>query len=165
MAKVGKNIENYQHVGNYTWREAIAQGKAVGVLTVNPHPDMLTAKGHEKDISSAASKTYITVLYDEDYVLDYWHRKIILGLDFMQGNDLDINQYSKLNDKLIAYSRAEKSREADATLLQDAKDASAKYGQTIDYWLETYRTAAAKVSTEKVVSNSSNNKVKEKVAA
>ena len=108
--------------------------------------------------------------FDEDYVLDFWHRKIILGLEFMQGNDLDISQYSKLNDKLIAYSRKEKSREKDAELLRDAKNASDKYGQTIDYWLDTYRNAAsvnaekAANSTEKTA-NSSNNKAKEKVTA
>ena len=169
MAKVGKNIENYQHVGDYDWREAVALGKA-GILTVNPHPYMLTPRGHQKDISNAASQTYIKVSFDEDYVLDFWHRKIILGLEFMQGNDLDISQYSKLNDKLIAYSRKEKSREKDAELLRDAKNASDKYGQTIDYWLDTYRNAAsvnaekAANSTEKTA-NSSNNKAKEKVTA
>ena len=164
MAKVGKNIENYQHVGNFTWREAIEQGKAVGVLTVSPHPDMLTAKGYKKDISNAASLTYITVSFDEDYVLEFQHRKIILGLGFMKDNKLDKEQYSKLIDKQIAYSLAESSRESDATLLQDAKNASARYGQTVEHWLETYRNAANKISTEKAA-NSSNNKAKDKVAA
>lgn len=170
MAKVGKNIENYQHVGNYTWREAIEQGKGVGVLTTNPHPEMLTAKGHKKDISSAATKTYITVSYDEDYILDFMHRRLVVGLDFMQGEKLDEAQYRKLFDKQILYSRTEKSREKDAELLQDAKNASDKYGKSVDFWLDTYRTAAqaevekAANSNEKTANNS-NNKAKEKVAA
>lgn len=170
MAKIGKNIENYQHVGNYTWQEAIKQGKGVGVLTTNPHAEMLTAKGHKKDISSAATKTYITVTYDEDYILDFIHRRIILGLNFMQGNELDINQYSKLSDKVIAYSNAEKTRESHAQLLKDALDMSERHGGTIEYWIEAAKNAAvantekAANSTEKAA-NSSNNKSREKVAA
>lgn len=163
MAKVGKNIENYQHVGNYTWREAIEQGKAVGILTTNPHPEMLTAKGHKKDISNAATKTYITVSYDEDYILDFMHRRLVVGLNFMQGETLDENQYRKLFDKQINYSRTEKSRESDAQLLKDALDMSNRHGGTIEYWLEAARNAH-KVNTEKAA-NSSNNKAKEKVAA
>lgn len=163
MAKVGKNIENYQHVGNYTWREAIEQGKGVGVLTTNPHPEMLTAKGHKKDISSAPTKTYITVSYDEDYVLDFMHRRLAVGLDFMQGEKLDEEQYRKLFDKQINYSRTEKSRESEATLLKDAIEMSERHGGTIQYWIEAARNAAT-ASTEKAA-NSSNNKVKEKVTA
>lgn len=162
MAKVGKNIENYQHVGNFTWREAIVQGKAVGVLTVSPHPDMLTAKGYKKDISNAASQTYVTVSFDEDYVLEFLHRKIVLGLNFMEGEKLDREQYLKLIDKQINYSLAESTRESDAKLIKDAQDMSDRYGNTLEYWLETLKNAT-KVSTEKVASN--NNKVREKVAA
>lgn len=159
-----KDLSTYTHTGNLTWQDAVKSGKAVGVVAVLPCEEMLSPQGYSKDIPNSATMTYITVTYDKNYVLEYLHKKVVLGLGFMRNNTLDSDSFKQFIDEQVEYSRSESKRNSEADMIREAENLSIKYGHSTDYWLSILKKAALEVEPAKESVAADNGKVKVKAA-
>lgn len=163
-----KDLSTYTHEGDFTWREAVASGRSVGVLAVLPCREMLHPKGYSRDISNSSSLTYITVQYDKEYILEFIHKKIVLALGFMEGENFNEGGFDKFIEEQKQYSLAENKRDSEQKMNRTAQELATLYGNTPQYWLTTLKQSAANfeptLGDAPVTAKSANGREKVKVA-
>ncbi len=149
MPRAVKDLSTYTHVGNYNWKEAIAEGRGVGVQAVALSPEMLLPEGIERDISNSNSQTYVTVHYDKDFLHEYLHKKFILAVGFMRHDEFNEEGFDRFMQEQKEYSRAESKRNAEADIIRMAAELAGQWGNTTEYWLETLKNGIAQKEQEK----------------
>lgn len=159
-----KDLSTYTHAGDFTWREAVDSGRALGVLAVLPCEEMLYPAGFNRDIPNSASASYITVNYDKEYIFEYLHKKIVLGLGFMRGENFNQEGYDRFHEEQKQYSLAENKRDSELEMIRLSQELAAKFGKDSTYWLSTLRSSADSLESEKETSKDINGKQKVKVA-
>lgn len=159
-----KDLSTYTHTGNFTWQEAVKNGKSVGIVAVTPCEEMLSPQGYSKDIPNSANSTYITVTYDKNYVFEFLHKKAVLGLGFMRNNVLDSDSFMQFVEEQLEYSRSESKRKGEADMIREAEGLAAKFGHDADYWLTILKKAVEQPAQIKEAVTADNHKVKAKVA-
>lgn len=149
MPRAVKDLSNYTHAGNYTWKEAIDAGRGVGVQAVALSPEMLSPEGVERDISNSNSQTYITVHYDKEFLHEYLHKKFILAVGFMRHDEFNREGFMRFMEEQIEYSLAESKRNAEADIYRMAAELATTWGNTTEHWLETLKNGIAQKEKEK----------------
>jgi hypothetical protein len=154
MPRAIKDYEHLQHKGTYNWREAVNEGKGLGILTVSPCQEMLSPEGYKKEIGNKNTGTYITAIYDESFIRDFIHKKIVVALGFMDNDGLKSDEFIEFMSKQLDYSSQESKRISESKLIKDAQELAKNYGHDVDHWLNTLRQGLATNSNNQKSSDS-----------
>ena len=132
------DTSGYKQLPTVTWKESIREkGYDPGIISRSPTREMMRQGGAKIRQVDNKSETYYDIVYDLDYVLEYFHRRLILNLSFLIGDTFDNESYEKFFADLRTYSIATYEKETQASLEIEAEDMAAKYpGQSKEQWLE-----------------------------
>lgn len=139
MPRATKDYDHLQHEGTYNWRDAVNQGKGLGVLTVSPCQEMLNPEGYKKEIGNKNTGTYITAIYDESFIRDFIHKKIVAALGFMDNDGFKTDEFMEYMANQEEYSSEESKRGSEGKLIKVAQDLAKNCGHSVNHWLKVLK--------------------------
>lgn len=136
--KKTSDISGYKQLPATTWKEVIREkGYDPGIISRSPTREMMRKGGMKVRQVDDKTETYYDVIYDMDYVLEYFHRRLIVNLSFLTGDTFDNKTYEKFFRDLRQYAITAYEKETQSALEIKAEALAAEYpGQSKEEWLK-----------------------------
>ena len=132
-----EDVISYRNLGTFEWKHFTQKGNYnPGILAVQPTIEMLGDNGFNRVSVDDKAGVQRTVHYDKEYVLDYYYRKLVVGMGFIIDDQLNDDLLQMFLGELVSYAKTVKEREERAKLEDDARALAEKYPhQTYEQWL------------------------------
>lgn len=120
------------------WKDFLNEdGYNAGVLSTAPHAEMLGEGGAIRYVKLSSDKR-IPVIYDAEYCLHYFHRRIVVGMGFYSGGNLELEMLREFLKEVIRYSKAIAKEHEEKDAIAQSHELASKYPHMSQQeWLAT----------------------------
>jgi len=140
--------KHYTDLPKLHWKDLSSSSWVPGLLTIKPHAEMMGDGGAIRYITNEKENIRQPVILDKEYVLDYFHRRLVVNMGFYQDGILEKDILKAFMLEILKYSKQKAVEHEDGLLRKDAAGLAARYpGKTEEEWYQSLRKDAKKYST------------------
>lgn len=121
------DTSEYKQLPTKRWNEIASEKHNVGVISVFPNRLMLSKKGMISRTFNHREKTYTDVIYDRSYALDWFHKRLLLGMDFVIDDVIDDTGLASFLGDLKGYHKKAVISRDENKIREDAMALARKY--------------------------------------
>lgn len=83
-----QDTSNYKNLGTFHWKDFTPESGSYdpGKCNLKPQVEFLHPEGHNYTFHDHQKKTVITVHYDSEYVFDHYYKKIVVSMNWVNGD-------------------------------------------------------------------------------
>jgi hypothetical protein len=147
-----RKIDNtsFTDIGIVSWKEFTGDTYNPGIMAVQPLVEMLGSAPYARVMNNASKETKQTVLYDAEYPFDYFYRKLVLGMGFVnESGELDREKLRLFVDDLYQYACDAQQRQREAEIRKQAEELAVKFPHmNVEQWFQQLKGVESSVEAD-----------------